>query len=62
MQILNKIDRENKKISSAEHSNICVLYEGKCLTGSRVPINQHTNQYFKNQVRQKSKGDFLGSI
>ena len=62
MQILNRIDRENKKISSPKHNNICVLYEAPHWVGTRVPINQRTKQNFKNQVRQNSKGDFLGDV
>ena len=62
MQILNKIDRENKKISSPKQSNICVLYGGPHWVSTKVPINQHTKQNFKNQVRQNSKGYNLGDV
>ena len=62
MQILSKIDQENKKISSTKHNNISVLYETKCFTVPRVLVNQHTKHKFRNQVFQNSKGDILGSI
>ena len=46
-----------KKISSAEHNDIYVLYGTP-----QVAIKQTPNQYFKNQIRQKSKGDFLENV
>ena len=62
MQILNNIDRENKKRSSPKHSNICVLDEAPHLSRTRIPINQHTKQNFTNELRQNSEGSKLGDV